>query len=88
MKQCYEFALRHQHWTEEDWFRVVFSDETKINHLGSDGRVWVWKKSGRELTQQHVNGTVKFGGGSLMVWGCMTAHGVGYMCRIDGRMNG
>ena len=40
------------------------------------------------LTQQHVSGTVKFGGGSLMVWGCMTAHGVGYMCRIDGRMDG
>ena len=88
VKQHYEFAVKYQHWTEEDWFRVIFSDETKINHLGSDGRVWVWKKPGAGLTQQHVSGTVKFGGGSLMVWGCMTAHGVGYMCRIDGRMDG
>ena len=22
-----------------------------------------------------------------MIWGCMTAHGVGWMCRIDGRMD-
>ena len=22
-----------------------------------------------------------------MIWGCMTAHGVGYMCRIEGRMD-
>ncbi len=88
IKQCYEFAVKYQHWTEEDWFRVIFSDETKINRLGSDGRMWVWKKPGSGLKQQHVNGTVKFGGGSLMVWGCMTAHGVGYMCRIDGRMDG
>jgi transposase len=88
IKARYDFAVKYQHWTEEDWFRVVFSDETKINCLGSDGRVWVWKKPGTGLTQQHVSGTVKFGGGSLMVWGCMTAHGVGYMCRIDGRMDG
>ena len=87
IKARYEFACKYQHWTEEDWFRVVFSDETKINRLGSDGRVWVWKRPGSALTQQHVSGTVKFGGGSLMIWGCMTAHGVGYMCQIEGRMD-
>ncbi|CEI94556.1 hypothetical protein RMCBS344292_08765 [Rhizopus microsporus] len=32
--------------------------------------------------------TVKHGDGSLMVWGCMTAHGIGYICEVyDGRMN-
>ena len=82
-----EFALEHQHWTLDDWSRVVWSDETKINRLGSDGRSWVWKKPGSGLKEQHVSGTVKFGGGSLMVWGCMTPQGVGYMCKIDGRMD-
>ena len=33
-----DFALAHQYWTVEDWRRVVWSDETKIHHLGSDGR--------------------------------------------------
>ena len=82
-----EFALEHQHWTLDDWSRVVWSDETKINRLGSDGRSWVWKKPGSALSEQHISGTVKFGGGSLMVWGCMTPQGVGYMCKIDGRMD-
>jgi transposase len=82
-----EFALRHQHWTLEDWSRVVWSDESKINRLGSDGRSWVWKKPGSALKEQHVSGTVKFGGGSLMVWGCMTPQGVGHICKIDGRMD-
>jgi len=40
-----------------------------------------------QKSRQHVKGTVKFGGGSLMIWGCMTAQGVGYACRIDGNMN-
>ena len=35
-----DFALSHQHWTIEDWKRVIFSDETKINRLRSDGRKW------------------------------------------------
>ena len=37
-KERLDFALRHQHWTLEDWKKVVWLDETKINHLGSDGR--------------------------------------------------
>jgi Transposase/DDE superfamily endonuclease len=83
-----DFAITHQHWTVEDWKRVVWSDETKINRLGSDGKKWAWKKSGEGLTDRLVEGTLKFGGGSLMMWGCMLWDGVGYACRIDGRMDG
>ena len=88
VKERYEFAQTHQHWTVEDWKRVVWSDETKINRLNSDGRKWVWKKRSGELTEQHVQGTVQFGGGNIMLWGCMTERGVGYACRIDNRMDG
>lgn len=87
IKERKNFALCHQHWTVEDWKRVIWSDETKINHLGSDGCKWVWKRQGEGLKAHQVQGTVKFGGGNLMLWGCMTAEGVGYACRIDGRMD-
>jgi DDE superfamily endonuclease/Transposase len=82
-----QFARRYQHWTKEDWKRVVWSDETKINRIGSDGRRWAWIKPNSLLKDQHVKNTVKLGGGNLMLWGCMTARGVGYTCRIDGGMN-
>lgn len=88
IKSRYEFAQKYKDWTIDDWKRVVFSDETKINRLGSsDGREWAWKKPGAQVEQHHVIPTMKFGGGSLMIWGCMTYYGVGYACRIDGRMN-
>jgi transposase len=87
-KERMDFALSHQDWTVEDWKKVVWSDETKINRLGSDGRKWVWKKPGEALSDRLVEGTKKFGGGSLMMWGCMTWEGVGYACKIDGRMDG
>ena len=82
-----DFAISHKDWTVEDWKHVVWSDETKINCLGSDGRKWAWKKAGEGLSDRTVAGTVKFGGGSLMMWGCMMWEGVGYGCKIDGRMD-
>lgn len=86
-RQRREFAEKYQHWTNDDWERVIYSDEVKINRIQSDGRCWVWKKKGAPRTKQHVKQTVKHGGGSVMIWGCMTIHGVGFMCRIDGIMD-
>ena len=56
----------------DDWKRVWWSDETKINYLGSDGRTYVWKEAGEGLSDRMVEGTVKFGVGNLMMWGCMS----------------
>ena len=82
-----DWAIAHQDWTVEDWKRVIYSDETKINSFGSDGRTKVWKMPGETLSDRLVEGIVKFGGGSVMMWGCMAWHGVGYACKIDGRMD-
>ena len=86
-KERLDFAIAHQHWTVEDWKKVVWSDETKINRLGSDGRKWAWKKPGEGLSDRLVQGTMKFGGGSVMVWGCMMWEETGYVVKIDGRMD-
>ena len=34
-----QFSLYHENWTVEDWKRVLWSDETKINQIGSDGKI-------------------------------------------------
>jgi hypothetical protein len=83
-----DFAHAYKDWTVNDWRRVVWSDETEINCLGSDGCKWVWKKPDEGLNDRLMEGTVKFRGGSVMIWGCMTWEGVGYAARIDGRMDG
>ena len=71
----------------EDWKRIIWSDETKINRLGSDGKQWVWKQKGEGLIEREIQGTVKFGGGNLMVWGCMGWNGVGQLVEVEGRMD-
>ena len=79
--------MEHRSWTVDDWKGVAWSDEPKVTRLGSGKRKWEWRRPGRVLTEQHVQGTVKFGGGSLMMWGCMTAQGAGRVCRIEGGLN-
>jgi hypothetical protein len=42
---------------------------------------------GEELNDRLVEGTQKFGGGNLKMWGCMGWDGVGYGVKIDGNMD-
>ena len=81
------FAKSHIAWTETDWKHVVWSDETKINLFGSDGIHWCYKRKDTQLKPQHVQQTVKHGGGSVMVWSCITWSGVGFLVFIDGNMD-
>lgn len=71
----------------EFWKTVIFSDESKFNLFGSEGKRFVWRKPHTELNQKNIIPTVKHGGGHVMVWGCMSYHGVGNLVFIDGNMN-
>jgi hypothetical protein len=82
-----EWAKAHEGWTLEDWKRVIWSDETKVNRIGSDGRKWIWKRPGEKLSKRLVQETVKHGGGRIMFWSCMSWEGIGYGTKIDGTMD-
>lgn len=79
-----KFANEHLHWTPQMWSNVIFSDETKINRFGSDGKQYVRRKVGEEYAPQCLTATVKGAGGSIMVWACFSRGGVGPIHRIDG----
>ncbi len=47
----------------------------------------VWRQPGEVYKDKCVLPTVKHGGGSVMVWGCMSAAGTGELHFIEGTMN-
>lgn len=61
--------------------------ETKIELFGHDSRNHLWRKDGDAFKQKNTVPTVKFDGGSIMVWGCFSEKGTGNVSVIDGRMN-
>ncbi len=82
-----QFAEDKQTKDMDYWNLVLWSDETNIHLFGSDGVKRVWRQPGEEYKDKCVLPTVKHGGVSVMVWGCMSAAGTGEIQFIEGTMN-
>ena len=85
-KKRLDFARQHQNWTSENWAEVLWTDESKCNMKASDGIVYVRRRVGEALNPKCLRGTVKHGGGGIMVWGSMSASGVGRLYGVQGTL--
>jgi hypothetical protein len=64
------------------WKKVLWSDETKIEHFDHQGKCYVWCKPNTSHHPENVVPTVKYGGGSIMLWGCFSSAGTFKLVRI------
>ena len=64
--------------------KVIYSDESEFNLFGSDGRQIVCIKPNTEYDEKHIAPTVKYGGGSVIILGCISWYGVGKLVIING----
>lgn len=87
VKQRLDYAKKYVQKPDEFWKTVIFTDESKFNIFGSDGRRFVWRKENTALQLKHIKATVKHGGGSVMVWGAMAAGGVGNLVFVETTMD-
>ena len=74
-------------WTISDFYKVIWSDESKFNLFGSDGRVYIRRRVGDDFLPECVDRTVKFGGGNVIMWGYITCDGVEPLVKVKGRIN-
>lgn len=44
----------------------------------------IWRKASREFKLKNSKPTMTHGGGSLMIWGCISSRGVGELVFING----
>ncbi len=58
----------------------------KLNFLKGVSH-YIWRKSNTAFQKKNIIPTVKYGGGSVMVWGCFAASGPGRLAVINGTMN-
>ena len=78
-----KWAKDHMTWNEE-WRKVVWSDEKKFNLDGPDGFSYYWHDLRKE---EDIFSTRAQGGGSIMIWASFGWGGKSSICFVDGRMN-
>lgn len=81
------WAQVHINWSQDSWDRTIFSDECKFNLHGSDGRLYVRRRTGERMNAscQQLKAPKQAG---LMVWGCFSSRGLGRLVFVDNTLNG
>lgn len=84
---AHTYVCMYLHNDNSFWERVLFTDESKFTIYDSEKRGYVWRKQNAALQKDNLCGTMKHGGSGVLVWGCMSASGVGDLVFIDGKMD-
>ncbi len=74
--------------SEENWVKVLWSDENKFKLFGINSTRRVWRRRNAAYDPKNTIPTIKHGGGNIMLWGCFSAKGTGQLHRIKGTMDG
>ncbi|KAK3537280.1 hypothetical protein QTP70_006990 [Hemibagrus guttatus] len=87
IKARLSFARKHLDDPQDFWENTLWTDEGNIELFGKSVSHYVWRKSNTAFQKKNIIPTVKYGGGSVMVWGCFAASGPGRLAVINGTMN-
>ena len=68
------------------WQNILWTDQTTVELVGRNTQHYVWRKKGTARQHKNFIPTVKYGGGSIMVWGCFAPSEPGQLAIVDGKM--
>jgi hypothetical protein len=71
------FAKRYISYSYFDWKKIIFSDESTFSLLNTNRKEFYWSYKTEPLKEDNIKKSLKFGGGAIMAWGCITGEGVG-----------
>ncbi len=81
------FYEKYKNFTYEEWQKVIFSDESTFKIINAKGRQHFYSLKNNKQKNKVFVRTVKFGGGSLMIWGFISFKGRRKIYKVDGMMN-
>ena len=86
--KCIQYAKKYREQPLCFWDQVLWTDESKFNLFGSDGRIVVWRTPQQAFDPRCTVPTVEHGGGNVKCWGSFSSSCVGNLVFIDGNMTG
>lgn len=66
-RKRFQYAVNHRSWTSEDWRKVIFTDETRIEVLPKS-RTYVRRPKSKTFHPKYTVKSMKFSP-SIMIWG-------------------
>jgi hypothetical protein len=72
------WCLARRGWNLRTWRKIHWSDQNRFLLHVTDGRMRVWRHKNTAYTPRNIQPTVPQGGGSVMVWGCIS-----HDCKLD-----
>jgi hypothetical protein len=72
------WCLARHGWNLRTWRKIHWSDESRFLLHVTDSRMRVWRHKNTAYAPRNIQSTVPYGGGSVMVWGCIS-----HDCKLD-----
>jgi transposase len=72
-----QWAHDYERWTEDDWARVLFSDEVHF-YLNYTCREYVQRPLGHACDPKYLGESPPRAEGKVSLWGCISAEGLGH----------
>ena len=88
VKDRLKFVETYEKKGKQFWEKVIWSDEKKVELFGRNIATSVWRKNSTAFKKHNTIPRFKFGGGSIMIWGCFSSKNTGELQVIHGKMNG
>ena len=82
------WCRRYLRFRIQDWANILCTDESRFHLESSDDRSRVYRRIGEQYADACVIQRQSFGGGSVMVWGGITAHGRTPLVVVAGYLTG
>ncbi|GFX57368.1 transposable element Tcb2 transposase [Trichonephila clavipes] len=70
-----QLCREHHNWTEQDWARVLFSDESRFSLSSDCRRQLIWRESGTAYRPENIQEKDRYLTCSIMVWAGILING-------------
>jgi hypothetical protein len=85
---CLAWCLARRSLNFRTWRRIYWSDESWFMLHITDGRMRVWRQKNMAYTPRNMQPTVSYGGGSVMIWVCISHDCKLHLVTIRGNLTG
>lgn len=65
----YQWAKEHINWTEEQWSKIIFSDECSLERGSGGARVWAFRTPAQKWDKEMIEPYKKGKDIRIMIWG-------------------